>query len=50
MAYTFELSKPLADYGLHAAGLVRNANVRPYRPRQADTEHAPPKNLGTDPG
>lgn len=42
MAYTFELSKSLADYGR----TLRDwsvANVRPYA-RQADSEHAPPQN------
>ncbi len=42
MAYTFELSKPLADYGR----TLRDwsvAHVRPYA-RQADAEHAPPHN------
>ena len=42
MAYTFELSKPLADYGRTLRDWSA-ANVRPYA-RQADTEHAPPKN------
>jgi acyl-CoA dehydrogenase len=41
MAFTFELSKPLADYG-RTLREWSTAEVRPYA-RQADTDHAPPQ-------
>lgn len=41
MSYTFELSKPLADYG-RALREWSVAEVRPHA-RQADTDHAPPE-------
>ena len=40
MSYTFELSKPLTDYG-QALREWSVAEVRPHA-RQADTDHAPP--------
>ena len=42
MTYTFELSKPLADYGRTLRDWS-TAYVRPHA-RQADTQHAPPEN------
>lgn len=40
MSYTFELSRPLADYG-HALREWSVAEVRPHA-RRADTDHSPP--------